>query len=99
MRIILCGAPDFANSHAMEQPNQALEDARRAGIDLDLLDSNLALTYEQRWQRHDEALGKVRAYEKSAGVRLPEGAIIRRGKSGVELLLKVNDGYEVQRIG
>ena len=56
MRIILCGAPDFANSHDMEQPNQALEDARRAGIDLDLMDSNLALTYEERVLRHESAL-------------------------------------------
>lgn len=60
-RIILCGAPDFANSRAMEQPNQALEDARRAGIDLDLLDSNLALTYEERALRHESALELVLA--------------------------------------
>jgi hypothetical protein len=40
----------------MDNPAQALDDARRAGIDLDLLDSNLALTYEQRVQRHESAL-------------------------------------------
>jgi hypothetical protein len=39
----------------MDQPDQALEEARRAGIDLDLLDSNLALTYEQRALRHESA--------------------------------------------
>lgn len=57
----------------MDQATQALEDARRAGIDLDLLDSNLALTHEQRVLRHDSALELVlelreagAAYEQSA---------------------------------
>ena len=57
----------------MEQADQALEDARRAGIDLDLLDSNLALTYEERALRHESALELVLelreagvAYEKSS---------------------------------
>jgi hypothetical protein len=40
----------------MENPAQALEDARRAGIDLDLLDSNLALPVKERWAQHDGAL-------------------------------------------
>jgi len=40
----------------MEQPNQALEDARRAGIDLDLLDTNLALSVKERWLQHDAAM-------------------------------------------
>ena len=39
----------------MENPAQALEEARRAGIDLSLLDSNLALTYEERVLRHASA--------------------------------------------
>ena len=57
----------------MENPGQALEEARRAGIDLDLLDSNLALTHEQRVLRHESALELMlalreagAAYEKSA---------------------------------
>ena len=57
----------------MENPAQALEDARRAGIDLDLLDTNLALTYEERVLRHESALELASAlreagaaYEKSA---------------------------------
>jgi len=78
--------------------DQALEEARRAGIDLDLLDSNLALAYEQRWLQHDAALAKVRAYEKRVGTCLPADTIIRRTRSGVELLLKVHDGYDVQHI-
>ena len=40
----------------MEQTDPALEEARQAGIDLDLLDSNLALTYEERALRHQSAL-------------------------------------------
>ena len=42
--------------HSMENPAQAIEDARRAGIDLDLLDSNLALSVKERWRLHNEAL-------------------------------------------
>lgn len=40
----------------MDQPDQALEEARRAGIDLDLLDTNLALPIAERWRQHDAAL-------------------------------------------
>ena len=39
----------------MNDPAQALEEARRAGIDLDLLDSNLALSFEDRVLRHESA--------------------------------------------
>jgi len=35
---------------------QILDEARTAGIDLDLLDTNLALSVAQRWQQHDDAL-------------------------------------------
>lgn len=52
---MLCGLEKTLNVLTMENPNQALEEARRAGIDLDLLDSNLALTYEQRALRHESA--------------------------------------------
>jgi hypothetical protein len=43
----------------MNHPEQALEEARRAGIDLSLLDANLALTYEQRVLKHESALELV----------------------------------------
>ncbi|EIP99178.1 hypothetical protein OpiT1DRAFT_03688 [Opitutaceae bacterium TAV1] len=33
-----------------------IEDARRAGIDLDLVDTLLALPVAERWRRHDAAL-------------------------------------------
>jgi hypothetical protein len=42
---------------------EVLDDARRAGIDLDLLDTNLALTVAQRWQQHDDALELALALE------------------------------------
>jgi hypothetical protein len=36
--------------------NALLEEARESGIDLDLIDTNLALRVEDRWQQHDGAL-------------------------------------------
>jgi hypothetical protein len=36
--------------------NELLEQAREAGIDLDLIDTNLALRVEERWRQHDGAL-------------------------------------------
>ncbi len=39
-----------------EQPQQALDGARKAGVDLDLLDLNLSLSVAERWRQHDEAL-------------------------------------------
>jgi hypothetical protein len=55
-----------------EERIQALEEARRAGIDLDLVDLHLALSYEERVKRHESALQLVWAlreagasYEKS----------------------------------
>jgi hypothetical protein len=59
----------------MDQLDRVLEDARRAGIDLELLDSNLALSYEQRVLRHESALELMlalreagAAYEKSSPI-------------------------------
>jgi hypothetical protein len=43
----------------VENPAKVLEEARCAGIDLDLLDSNLALSYEERVLRHASALELV----------------------------------------
>jgi hypothetical protein len=43
----------------MDPHDTALEAARKAGFDLDLLDSNLALTPEQRALRHESALELV----------------------------------------
>ncbi len=43
----------------------AIEEARRAGFDLDLLDSNLALSPEERMQRHDSALQLVQMLKRA----------------------------------
>lgn len=57
----------------MTNLEQTLEDARLAGIDLDLLDSNLALTYEERVLRHESALELVLALrEAGAAYEKPE---------------------------
>lgn len=47
---------------------KTLEEASRAGIDLDLLDSNLALNYEQRVLRHESALELVLALREAGAV-------------------------------
>jgi hypothetical protein len=57
----------------MTNPEQDIEDARQAGIDLDLLDSNLALTYEERVLRHASALELMLAL-KTAGVAHEQSA-------------------------
>jgi hypothetical protein len=38
------------------EQKEALEAARRAGIDLSLIEANLALSVRDRWQQHDAAL-------------------------------------------
>jgi hypothetical protein len=53
----------------MEETDPALEEARKAGIDLDLLDSNLALTVEQRWRQHDAALTLALKLEEAGRIR------------------------------
>jgi hypothetical protein len=40
----------------VKSADQIFEEARSAGIDLDLLDTNLALSVKERWQQHDAAL-------------------------------------------
>ena len=38
------------------EADQAIADAERAGIDVNLIELSLVLTPEERWRRHDEAL-------------------------------------------
>ena len=55
------------------EQTKAIEEARRAGIDLELLDSNLALTVKERWQQHDAALDlvvKLQAAKKKLDAKL-----------------------------
>jgi hypothetical protein len=43
----------------MREKPDAWEEARRAGFDLDLLESNLALPVQERWRQHDAALNFI----------------------------------------
>ena len=52
----------------MDDPAKALEEARKAGIDLDLLDANLALSYEERVLQHDSALELALALRRAGAV-------------------------------
>jgi hypothetical protein len=76
-----------------------LEDAREAGIDLDLLDTNLALPIAERWRQHDAALEFVEEYETTRGKVVPEEAVIRWIRSGGRLVLEVREGNNVVQIG
>ena len=88
-----CLRRDSANNRNLDQLDPALEEARRAGIDLDLLDSNLALTVEQRWKQPDAALELVEEYETSQGEVVPEEAMIRWIRSRGRLVLEVRAGH------
>lgn len=39
--------------------DNAVEEARRAGFDLNLIDLNLSLSLEERWRQHDLALAVI----------------------------------------
>lgn len=56
-----------------EQQQQALDEARKAGIDLDLLDLSLSLSVAERWRQNDGALALVEKLEAAAN-----GALGRR---------------------
>lgn len=43
----------------MTEDEKAIADAKQAGFDLSLIDSNLRLSYEERLLRHDAALAVV----------------------------------------
>ena len=51
------------------QQHQALEEARKAGIDLDLLDLNLSLPVAERWRQHEEALALIEKLEEARKAR------------------------------
>jgi hypothetical protein len=53
----------------MDNPAQALEEARRAGIDLSLLDSTLALSPEDRVLRHESARELMMALKEAGAAR------------------------------
>lgn len=53
----------------MDAAEKALEEARRAGIDLELIDSNLALPVAERWRQHDAALALILKLEQAKHAR------------------------------
>ena len=53
----------------MNLPDQAIEDARRAGFDLNLIDCNLALTPEERWRQHNLALEMALELQQARPIR------------------------------
>ncbi len=53
----------------MNQAEQALADARRAGIDLDLIDTTLRQSVAERWRQHDAAANLATRLERSKKAR------------------------------
>ncbi|MBS0631268.1 MAG: hypothetical protein JSS11_05100 [Verrucomicrobia bacterium] len=52
----------------MESPptvDPAIEAARNAGFDIDLIDTNLALPVEERWRQHNMALEILLKFERA----------------------------------
>jgi hypothetical protein len=47
----------------------AIEEARQAGFDLNLIEINLSLTPEERWRQHDMALDVILELEKARMAR------------------------------
>lgn len=56
-----------------EQQQQVLAEARNAGIDLDLLESNLAMSVAERLHQHDLALGLIEQLEEAK--RIHDGTV------------------------
>lgn len=50
---------------AMNPDEAAIEEARKAGFDLDLIDTNLSLSVAERWRQHDAALELALALEQA----------------------------------
>ena len=44
---------------------RTFEEARQAGIDLDLIDTNLSLPVRERWRQHDAALALILKLEQA----------------------------------
>jgi hypothetical protein len=55
-------------------PDEALEVARKAGFDLNLIDCNLALSPEERLLRHDAALELAQEFRKAGAARYAQSA-------------------------
>ncbi len=46
-----------------KEQQQQVDEAPKAGIDLDLHDLNLSLSVAERWRQHDEALALIEKLE------------------------------------
>lgn len=64
-RISLCRSWGNGFVGHMEPGKDVFEEARRVGIDLDLIDTNLALPVEERWRQHDAALRFILKLQKA----------------------------------
>ena len=53
----------------MESERPLLEQAREAGIDLDLIETNLALSVQERWRQHDGALRLILKLQQAKAAR------------------------------
>ncbi|MDP3073679.1 MAG: hypothetical protein Q8N18_25570 [Opitutaceae bacterium] len=62
-------APQNGLFAGVDRNEQIFEEARRAGIDLDLIDTNLALSVEERWRQHDGALRLVLKLQQAKAAR------------------------------
>jgi len=49
--------------------NPVIEEARRAGFDINLIEINLSLTPEERWRQHDMALAVILELEEARKAR------------------------------
>jgi hypothetical protein len=47
----------------------ATEEARSAGFDMNLIETNLSMTPEERWRQHDMALEVILEFEKARRAR------------------------------
>ena len=65
----------------MNQTEKIFEEARSAGIDLDLVDANLALSVDERWRQHDAALNLV--LEREASLKVPSWVPVALAEKGV----------------
>ncbi len=48
----------------MANRRDAIEEAEKAGFDLNLMNTNLALTHEERARQHDQALALVLEFDR-----------------------------------
>jgi uncharacterized protein (TIGR02594 family) len=65
----------------VNKTEQIFEEARRAEIDLDLIDTNLALSVDERWRQHDAALNRV--LELEALLNVPTWVPVALAEKGV----------------